>query len=116
MDPIGLTLEGYDHYGRARTTEAGRAVEVSGALGGSGDQDGPLSGPKELGERLARASATHACVARRTFTYFTGREALAADACSLGKVEHAWRASGGSLVELITEVMASDAFLNRFAN
>lgn len=59
MDPIGLSLEAFDHVGRFRTEELGRPVDVSGELTSAGSQSGELDGgPLRTGryEHFARGS------------------------------------------------------------
>jgi hypothetical protein len=116
MDPLGLGLEALDHFGRHRTTEAGRPVDTSGVLAGAGPQDGPFEGAADLGKRLADSEVVHQCFVRHLFRYFAGRNEAAADACSLRLVHDAYRASDGDLVRAVAALFTSPSFLNRTAD
>src|SRR6185369_5842234 len=74
MDPLGLPLEAYDHVGRFRTMENGKAIDASGTLGGSGNQDGAFMGPIELGAKLGASTTVAQCFVRQSFTYWMGRQ------------------------------------------
>jgi hypothetical protein len=113
LEGVGLGLEGYDDFGNARTTEAGRPVDASGALLGSNDQDGPFKDATELSQKLARSNHVRQCFIRQTFRYFMGRNEQPADACSLRAVDETYAKSGGSLLEAIVGLFSSDAFRYR---
>jgi hypothetical protein len=113
MDPIGLGFEGFDHYGAPRATEAGRPVDASGLLAGSGDQDGPFVALRELAERLSRSQTVSSCFLAHTAQFFLGRELEAQDGCSLARSLAAYQASGGDLVGALQAIVTSDAYLVR---
>jgi len=64
MDPLGFPLEGFDPIGRARVTDNGLPLDLSGDLDGQ-----PLNGARELGEQVADSELLGRCVARRLYRY-----------------------------------------------
>ena len=70
MDPIGLTLENFDHTGKWRTSDGPTPVDASGQL-----IDGTkLNGPQTLRDALlARSDVFVTVVAEKMLTYASGR-------------------------------------------
>jgi cytochrome c553 len=70
IDPIGLTLENFDHTGKWRTSDGGASVDASGQL-----IDGTkLNGPQSLRDALlARSDVFVTVVAEKMLTYASGR-------------------------------------------
>ena len=70
MDPIGLTLENFDHTGKWRTVDGQAAIDVSARL-----TDGTaLSGPASLRQALlARADVFATVFVEKLLTYASGR-------------------------------------------
>jgi mono/diheme cytochrome c family protein len=67
MDPLGFALENFDGIGKWRSTEAGNAIDVSGALPDGVKFDGPeglrkvlLSHPDQFAETVTRKLLTYA--------------------------------------------------------
>jgi hypothetical protein len=112
LDPIGFAFEGFDHFGKGRTTEAGKPVDRSGKLIGS-DQDGPVDGVKDLMDRLSRSRMVTECVVSQAFQSFMGRAVSDADACAIAQGTAAYEASGGDLAATVGALYASDVFLTR---
>jgi hypothetical protein len=113
MDPIGLGLEGFDHYGAARATEAGRPVDTTGALIGTGDQDGDFRGLRELATRLASSQAVSRCFIAHASQFFLGRALEPQDGCALAAMHAVYMTSGGDLVAALQTLFTSDAFRAR---
>ncbi|MBX7102027.1 MAG: DUF1592 domain-containing protein [Myxococcaceae bacterium] len=115
MDPIGFGLEGFDGMGRARATEAGAPVEVSGEIVSAPDPatNGTFQGPAELAAKLAASSAVQTCVARQWFRFGVGRGERAQDACSLERLTKGLEDSHGDLKTLLVDFTRTDAFLYR---
>jgi hypothetical protein len=113
MDPIGFAFEGFDHLGAPRTMEAGRPVDASGDLVGSGDQDGPISGIKGLASKLAASARTTSCFAAHSLEFWFGREKQDGDACAIAGAAESFKAAGGDYVALLRGIFTSDAFLVR---
>jgi mono/diheme cytochrome c family protein len=117
MDPLGLVFEQYDHFGRHRERELGKPVDASGELTGTGDPklDGPVTGPADLMDRLARSERVRQVFVRHAFRFWMGRNESPADAAALQAADRAYVASGGSMKALVTALLTSDAFLFRWA-
>lgn len=115
MDPIGLGLEAFDDTGKFRTMELGQPVDTSGEIIGAGEVDGPFNGHRELGERLAGATAVRQCVIRHGLRYWLGRGESALDRCTLAKADERFSAANQKLEEVIVALVASDSVLYRKA-
>jgi len=115
MDPLGLVFEGFDQNGRSRTDDHGKPVDSSGALSGAGAQDGAVTGPVELADRLAASEVVQQCMIRHSFRYWMGRSEAAWDGCSLVDAQKAYAASGGDYTELVASLFSSRSFQFRSA-
>jgi mono/diheme cytochrome c family protein len=137
MDPLGLTFEQFDHFGRYREeelvvdkekTDTDRAknpnakrtmknvpLDTSGAIGESGDSklDGPVKGPFELISRLAESERVEQVFVRHVFRYFLGRNETLADGSTLIAAHKAYRDNHGSMKALLASLLSSQAFLER---
>jgi len=113
MDPLGLAFAAFDHVGRERDMEAGRAVDESGELTGTGDQDGPFDGVSDLMWKLAASETVRQCLVVHAYEYFRGARRGQADGCALQEADDALKAADGNLVALISEFFASDEFVIR---
>jgi Protein of unknown function (DUF1592)/Protein of unknown function (DUF1588)/Protein of unknown function (DUF1595)/Protein of unknown function (DUF1587)/Protein of unknown function (DUF1585) len=110
MDPIGLTFEGFDAAGRYRTLDNAKPVDTSGELTGT-DVDGPVSGPTELGQKLASSAQVKNCVVRQWFRYAYARDEVTdQDACNVANLESAFATSDGNIPELLFALTQTDAF------
>jgi hypothetical protein len=113
LDPIGLGLEGYDHLGLARTMEAGKPVDTSGRLVGSGDQDGAFRGLRELAEKLSKSRTVTRCFAATSLQYWLGRQLSEGDECGVSAMEKAYTDSGGDYVKALQALFTSESFLTK---
>ena len=113
MNPLGYAFETYDHFGRFREIEAGRPVDASGAITGTGDQDGPYVGPIELTSRVLASSTARQCFARQSFNYWLGRDADQGDACTITSLASEYDKSGGDYAHMLTMLFTSGSFLRR---
>ena len=115
MDPLGLPFEQYDHFGSVRETEKDRPVVVAGEIIDSGDPaiDGPVSGPKELVNKLAGSERVEQVFVRHAFRFWMGRNETLDDARTLQAAHRAYQDSGGSMSALLKSLLTSDAFLYR---
>jgi hypothetical protein len=112
MDPIGLTFENYDGAGRFRTTENGKAIDVTGEITQS-DVTGSFQGVAGLAQKLATSQKVKSCMARSWFRYAYGRAETDADACTLAEVEKKFQESGYKITSLVAALAQTDAFLYR---
>ena len=137
VDPLGLPFEQFDHIGRYRTAEivvdkektdkdmaknaqsrrtmTTNSFDTTGAITESGDPklDGPVKGPFELIEKLARSERVEQVFVRHVFRYFLGRNETLADGPTLVAAHKAYRDSGGSLKALLVSLLSSESFLYR---
>ncbi len=116
MDPLGLTLERYDHYGRYQRLDAGQDVDASGVISQTGiaELDGRVvAGPTELMEVLASSRYVEQIFVRHVFRYFLGRNETLGDANTLQDAHQAYRDSDGSFNALVLSLLSSDSFLLR---
>jgi hypothetical protein len=106
MDNLGFGLENYDAVGIWRDTENGIAVDSSGLL-----PDGrEFSTAMELADLLANEPLFSRCVSRNLLSYGLGRLPTADDECVLDLVAAAAGAPDSPLVDVVAEIVASDAF------
>jgi hypothetical protein len=110
FDPIGFAFGHFDPLGRYRTTEAGKPVDASGELKHTADIDGPINGTGDLMRKLASSEEVRACLTRATFRFAIGRSEIRADGCALGRLHSAYKASGGSMRELMKAIATSKEF------
>jgi len=140
MNPLGLTFERYDYVGRFRTAESvldpsapsgkskGKnapaepvfrqvAIDSSASVEHSGDPalDGPVVDAIALMRKLAGSTRVRQVFVRHAFRYWMGRNETLADAGVLQAADRAYVDSGGSMKALISSLIASDAFLYRYA-
>ena len=116
MDPLGVTFERYDHYGRYQRLDAGQPVDASGEITrtGIGELDGKkVSGPTELMDILANSEYVEQVFVRHVFRYFMGRNETLGDANTLQDAHQAYRENDGSFNALVTSILSSDSFLLR---
>jgi hypothetical protein len=137
MDPLGLTFEQYDHFGRYRTAElvvdkvateqkgkkgklgtrvmTTAPLDTTGMVEGSGDAklDGPVKGPRDLIAKLAKSERVEQVFVRHVFRYFLGRNETLSDGPILVAAHRAYKEGGGSMNALLTSLMTSDSFLYR---
>ncbi|MEM7395032.1 MAG: DUF1588 domain-containing protein, partial [Verrucomicrobiota bacterium] len=116
MNPLGLALETYDHFGRYRLIDMAKPVDASGGIDLTGDErlDGTsLNGAVELARALARSERVEQVFVRHAFRYFLGRNENLGDGPSLQNAHKAYRDRGGSFRALVTSLLSSDSFLFR---
>jgi hypothetical protein len=115
MDPLGLTFEMFDGFGRYRKTELGKPVDASGSIDDSGEAelDGPVANALEMIRKLAKSERVRQVFVRHAFRYWMGRNETLDDAPTLVAADRAYVESGGSMKALITALLTSDSFLYR---
>ena len=115
MDPLGLPFEQYDHYGRFRSREADRPVDVSGTIAFVEDETlaADVSGPLEMLHRLAKSTHVEQVFVRYAFRYFMGRNETIGDAKTLQDAHQSYREQGGNFRALVVSLLSSDSFLYR---
>ncbi len=115
MDPLGVTFERYDHYGRLQRLDAGQPVDASGEISRTMVPaiHGKVTSPVELMEALAKSEYVEQVFVRHAFRYFMGRNETLGDANTLQNAHKAYREKGGSFNELVASLLSSDSFLLR---
>lgn len=104
INPLGFAFEGFDAHGRARTEEAGAAIDTHTVPRVTpGDARG-ASGPRELVELMLASGKVEACLARNYFRFAFGRlEQLDRDGCALERLR-ARLADSGRIRDMLEEV------------
>lgn len=112
MDPIGLAFEHFDAVGRYRPLDGGRSIDASGEVLGADDASlaGPFNGVRELAAKLSGSDQVRDCAATQWFRFAAGRSEEQADSCSLARLQEAFAASNGDLIELLVGVTQTDSF------
>ncbi len=110
MDPLGLPFEVYDPIGAYRTSDGSKPIDSSGTLTGTATQDGDVSGPLDLIQRIANADEVTTCVAKQLFRYSFSRMEASDDEATLAELTSSFRASNRHLASLLTAIASSPAF------
>ncbi|MDB4647309.1 DUF1588 domain-containing protein, partial [Akkermansiaceae bacterium] len=136
MNPLGLTFEMFDDFGRFRTAEAlehpenlvkagngkssasvykTKPLSISGVLEGTGDStlDGKVKDAYDLIDRLAKSRRVRQSIIRHAFRYFMGRNELLSDSQTLMDAEIAYANNSGSFKSVIISLLTSDSFIYR---
>lgn len=117
MNPLGMTFEAYDDFGRFRTKDevSGKPIEASGRLDSTGDArlDGEVGNAIELVERLGKSERVRQSFVRHAFRYWMGRNEMLSDSSTLMAADEAYLKSGGSFRALLISLLSSDSFVYR---
>ena len=115
MDPLGLTFEQYDHWGRYRTRDLDKPVDATGGIRYAGDSslEGDVEDAFMLIRRLADSPFVEQVFVRHAFRFFLGRNEELSDAPALRAAWQAYRQKDGSLQKLVSSLLTSDSFLFR---
>jgi len=116
MDPIGFGLEEFDAIGQHRRKETitffptredrgEKVTSVTLDLDPRGEVSGipesAFTGPKQLGELLARSRQCQECIVKQLFRYAHGRHESAADEPAIRRAAEVFRSSRFRLKELM---------------
>ncbi|MEP3480264.1 MAG: DUF1588 domain-containing protein [Fuerstiella sp.] len=136
MNPLGLTFEIFDDFGRYRTQESlehpdnlikpsqgkvgsniykTKPVNATGTLEGTGDVmlDGKVTDALDLIDRLAKSDRVRQSIIRHVFRYFLGRNEMLSDSKTLIDADQSYLNSGGSFQAVIVSLLTSDSFIYR---
>lgn len=136
MNPLGLSFEMYDDFGRYRVEEflespetlikAGNGkstfneyktlpIVTTGALSGTGDPrlDGNVTNAIDLIGRLAKSERVRQSIIRHAFRFYMGRNEVLSDSKTLIDADRAYVKSGGSFRAVVISLLTSDSFLYR---
>lgn len=136
MNPLGLSFEIFDDFGRYRTQEnlehpdnlikkgngktqeniyKTKPVNATGSLSGTNDPslDGQVTDAFDLIDRLAKSDRVRQSIIRHAFRYFMGRNEMLSDSRTLIDADRAYLKSGGSFRAVIVSLLTSDSFRYR---
>jgi cytochrome c553 len=110
MDPIGLTMENFDHTGKWRTTDGGQPIDASGRL-----TDGTaLTGPASLRQALlSRKDVFVTVFAEKLLTYASGRVMRPQDMPAVRAIVRRATGDGYRFSSLVLGVVAAPQFQMR---
>ncbi|MBL9023625.1 MAG: DUF1592 domain-containing protein [Myxococcales bacterium] len=119
IDPIGFGFEGFDAIGRARETDAGKPVDVSGAVtsveGFGTDTDRAFVGLPELGRILAESQSAKTCLVKQLYRRASGGLETPDDEGTVGSLAARFADSGHDVGELVVALTQVKAFSYRRA-
>lgn len=104
-DPIGLSLEGFDTIGGARSTENGQPIDVSATIQGK-----TFFGAQGLGQYLHDNPRYPACVARKIYSYSRGLDSARVRTNDFKDAYQAFQDSGFRLRALLKSLATSESF------
>lgn len=117
MNPLGMTFENYDDFGRYRTIDevSGKRIASQGVLDATGraELDGEVANAVELVQRLAESDRVRQSFVRHAFRYWMGRNEMLSDSVTLREADRAYVESDGSFQALLISLLSSDSFLYR---
>lgn len=136
MNPLGLTFEIYDDFGRFRsqenlehpeniiakpTTHKGantyktKPVDATGSITGTGEStiDGDVKDALDMIGRLAKSDRVRQSIIRHAFRFFMGRNEMLSDSQTLIDAEKAYLAKNGSFKAVVISLLTSDSFIYR---
>jgi hypothetical protein len=141
MNPLGLSFEMYDDFGRFRAEESLEhpdnlvkkmpdkgspqddlrdiyktlPVDAKGRLVGTGDPklDGDVKDAIDLADRLGKSTKVRQSIIRHAFRYFMGRNEVLSDSKTLMDADQVYIQSGGSFDAVIVSLLTSDSFIYR---
>jgi hypothetical protein len=117
MDWIGFAFEGYDGFGRHRTTDNGLPVDVTATI--FGDPTGKdanltgLSGPGSLSEYLAQSDDVRRCMMRYWTYYAYGSSSWAEDGCTYDAVYKEASSGAFALKNVLMAIIHAPNFTSR---
>ncbi len=110
VDPLGLSLEGFDTIGGRRERENGEMIDVSATLAGKS-----FSGAEGLGKFLYSSPKYPACVARKLYSYANGLNSEEVEPAAFKDGQESFQKSGYRLRALIKGLATSPEFFNASA-
>ncbi len=110
LNGIGFGFEHYNAAGIWQDTEAGFAIDATGALYGT-DTDGPFDGALALSARLAASREVQDCAAQKWVRYALGREPVDVEGPWVDAAKGRFAGAGGDVHELLLDIVTSPTFL-----
>jgi hypothetical protein len=113
INPLGFAFEHFDGMGQYRDTEnGGLPIDSSGSYDFV-DGTRTFSGAPELMQIMAATQQTHQCYAKKLASFALQRDVVSADTALVGAMAAASLAPGGSVKQVMLELVKSDAFRTR---
>jgi hypothetical protein len=110
IDPLGFGFEHFDAVGRWRDTDAGAAIDATGAVPKT---NVPFDGGLSLAGAIEADPRFLDCVTRKLMTYALGRSLVADDDNGIADIRARLGSSDGQLSQLIELVASSPAMTMR---
>jgi hypothetical protein len=111
INPLGFAFEHFDGMGQWRDTEnGGLPIDASGSYTFADGTTKSWNDAAGLMQVLASTSQTHTCYAKKLASYGLQRDVIASDLPMLNSLTSASMASGGSVKQLIVQLVRNDAF------
>jgi hypothetical protein len=114
LDGIGFTFENFDAVGRARTEQAGQAIDTTGVVTLDG-RDVELADSVTLARTLAASEELSRCAARQVVRFAAGGDALEVEDAFVEAARGLPDAERGSIVGLLLAYVEGDWFAWRAA-
>lgn len=109
INPLGFSFSHYDAAGQWRTEENGLPIDATGETFNLGKYDGAI----ELSAALAASDQVRACVVTQWFRFAMGRTEKPADECALDQLTGSFADGGGTMRDLLLDIVTSDSFRYR---
>jgi hypothetical protein len=110
MDPIGLSLENFDHTGKWRTVDGRTPIDASGRLADGTVVNGPDALRRAL---LARSDVFVTVLTEKLLTYASGRAMRPQDMPAIRAIVHGAAAGNYRFSSLILGVVKTPQFQMR---
>ncbi len=110
FNPMGYAFEAFDHLGKYRTMDAGKPVDLTGAVVETRDANVMFANLSDLARGLAASEQVGECFALNGFRMVSGRFETPGDLCYVSQIYQQWKTSGRNLKTLAIEMVASDSF------
>jgi hypothetical protein len=111
INPLGFAFEHFDGMGAWRDTEnGGLAIDSSGSYTFADGTTKTWTDAAGLMQVMAATSQTHTCYSKKLASYGLQRDVIASDMPMLNALTSASMASGGSVKQLIVQLVRNDAF------
>ncbi len=114
FEPIGLTFEKFDHFGRARDAENGFPIDTRSELVGAPEEFASFADPANFSNIFSRSAQAQNCFVQHAFTYALGRiPHPSKDGCALEGAQGQFRQDGLDFRKLTVDIAVSDALGQR---
>jgi len=117
INPLGFAFENYDGLGQYRETETSGGqvlpIDSSGSFNFVGGTKS-YANAAELMQVLAEEEQSHLCYAKKLASFGLQRDMVEADVPMLIKLAATSTSNGGSVKQVITDLVKQDSFRTRF--